>query len=105
MIKVRITKKNNGLIESIKCHGHAGYDDYGKDIVCASFSTMIITTINAILTFDQDAISYTDTNDLEIINIKKDNITNGLLNNLVQMMKELKENYDKNINIKEENHE
>ena len=91
MIKVRITKKNN-VID-------------GKDIVCASFSTMIITTINAILEFDKDAISYTDTNDLEIINIKKDNITNGLLNNLVQMMKELKENYDKNINIKEENHE
>ena len=66
---------------------------------------MIITTINAILEFDKDAISYTGTNDLEIINIKKDNITNGLLNNLVQMIKELKENYDKNINIKEENHE
>ena len=104
MIKVRISKKDN-VIQSIHCKGHAMYDDYGKDIVCASFSTMIITTINAILEFDKDAISYTDTNDLEIINIKKDNITNGLLNNLVQMMKELKENYDKNINIKEENHE
>ena len=99
MIKISI--RNN----IITIAGHALYDDYGKDIVCASFSTMIITTINAILEFDKDAISYTDTNDLEIINIKKDNITNGLLNNLVQMMKELKENYDKNINIKEENHE
>ena len=104
MIRVEISKKNN-VIESIHCIGHAGYADYGKDIVCASFSTMIITTINAILEFDKEAISYTDTNDLKIINIKKDNITNGLLNNLVQMMKELKENYDKNINIKEENHE
>ena len=104
MIKVE-TKKENGKYVRIKILGHAMYDDYGKDIVCASFSTMIITTINAILEFDKDAISYTDTNDLEIINIKKDNITNGLLNNLVQMMKELKENYDKNINIKEENHE
>ena len=36
---------------------------------------------------------------------KKDNITNSLLRNLVNMIKELKENYDKNINIKEENHE
>ena len=104
MIKVRIIKKDN-VIESIHCNGHAGYANYGKDIVCASFSTMIITTINAILEFDKEAISYTDTNDLEIINIKKDNITNGLLNNLVQMMKELKENYDKNINIKEEDHD
>ena len=104
MIKVRIIKKDN-VIESIHCNGHAGYADYGKDVVCASFSTMIITTINAILEFDKAAISYTDTNNLEIINIKKDNITNGLLNNLVHMIKELKENYDKNINVKEENHE
>ena len=104
MIKVRISKKDN-VIQSIHCKGHAMYDDYGKDIVCASFSTMIITTINAILTFDQDAISYTDNNDLKIINIKKDNISNSLLNNLVNMIYELRNNYDKNINIKEENHE
>ena len=104
MIKVRI-RKYNELIESIKCNGHAGYADYGKDIVCASFSTMVITTINAILEFDENAISYTDTNNLDIINIKKDNITNGLLNNLVNMIYELKDNYDKNINIKEEDHE
>ena len=104
MIKVRISKKNN-IIESIKCNGHAGYDEYGKDIVCASFSTMIITTINAILEIDKQAISYTDTNNLEIINIKKDNITNSLLNNLVNMIYELKENYDKNIKVKEEDHD
>ena len=104
MIKVNI-KKNNDIIDSIHMNGHAMYDDYGKDIVCASFSTMVITTINAILSFDENAISYTDTNDLEIINIKKDDITNKLLNNLVNMIYELRDNYDKNINIKEENHE
>ena len=104
MIKVRISKKDN-VIQSIHCKGHAMYDDYGKDIVCASFSTMIITTINAILIFDQDAISYTDNNDLKIINIKKDNITNNLLNNLVNMIYELRDNYNKNINIKEEDHD
>ena len=104
MIKVRISKKDN-VIQSIHCKGHAMYDDYGKDIVCASFSTMIITTINAILEIDKDAISYTDTNNLEIINIKKDNITNNLLNNLVKMIYELRDNYNKNINIKEEDHD
>ena len=102
MIRVEVNKKNN-VIESIHCIGHAGYAYYGKDIVCASFSTMIITTINAILEFDKEAISYTDTNDLKIINIKKDNITNGLLNNLVNMIYELRDNYDKNIKVKEEN--
>ena len=104
MIKVRINKDKDS-INSIKCSGHASYADYGKDIVCASFSTMIITTINAILEIDKDAISYTDSNNLEIINIKKDNITNSLLNNLVNMIYELKDNYDKNIDIKEESHD
>lgn len=104
MIKVLISKKNN-VIESIKCNGHANYADYGKDIVCASFSTMVITTVNAILEIDKEAISYTESNDLKIVNLKKDNITNSLLNNLVNMIYELKENYDKNINIKEENHD
>ena len=104
MIKVSI-KKSNNIIESIKCNGHANYADYGKDIVCSSFSTMIITSINAILKIDENSISYTNTNNLEIINIKKDDITNKLLENLVQMIYELKENYDKNINIKEEDHD
>ena len=103
---ITITLKNEGkALKQIIFHGHAMYDDYGKDIVCASFSTMIITTINAILTFDQNAISYTDNNDLKIINIKKDNITNNLLNNLVNMIYELRDNYNKNINIKEEDHD
>ena len=104
MIKVNISKKND-IIESIECKGHAMYDKHGKDIVCAAFSTMVITTINGILEIDKDAISYTDTNNLKIVNIKKDNITNSLLNNLVNLIYELKETYDKNINIKEENHE
>ena len=86
MIKVRVKKEKN-VIESIKCNGHAKYAEYGKDIVCASFSTMIITTINAILLIDSDAIRYTDSN------------------NLVNMIYELQLNYDKNIDIKEENHD
>ena len=104
MIKVRVSKKNN-IIDKIECIGHAGYADYGKDIVCASFSTMIITTINSIINIDEDAISYTDSNNLKIVNIKKDNITNSLLNTLVELMYELRDSYDKNIDIKEESHD
>ena len=104
MIKVRIHKKEE-IIERLDCKGHAGYAEYGKDIVCAAFSTMIITIVNAILGFDEDAVSYTDSNDLHIVNIKKDNITNSLLNTLVEMMKELRDTYDKNIDIKEESHD
>ena len=93
-------KKTNNIIESVKFNGHALYDDYGKDIVCASASSIYITTVNAILNFDKDAISYNKEN--EVKNIKKDDITNKLLLNMVNMLKELEENYKKNIKIVEE---
>lgn len=35
MIKVKLTKN------SIKIDGHAEYDEYGKDILCASVSTVL----------------------------------------------------------------
>ena len=104
MIKVVVCKKNK-VIESIKCSGHACYAEYGKDIVCAAFSTMVTVTVNSILGFDRGAIRYTTNKDIVIINIKKDDITNKLLKVLVKEMKELRHTYSKNINIKEENHE
>ena len=104
MIKIQINKTNNKY-SSLVVSGHSNYDEHGKDIVCASFSTMIITTINSIINIDEDAISYTDNNNLKIVNIKKDNITNSLLNTLVDLMYELRDSYDKNIDIKEESHD
>lgn len=99
MLLVNI-KKSNDIIEYVKFSGHANHDDYGKDIVCASASSIYITTVNAILSFDKNAISYNKEN--EVKNIKKDDITNKLLNNMVNMLKELEESYKKNIKIVEE---
>ena len=35
-------------ITAVTITGHAGFDDYGHDIVCASVSTLVISTINAL---------------------------------------------------------
>lgn len=48
MIKIKV-KKDEEIIREISINGHALYDDYGKDIVCASVSSIVITTVNAIL--------------------------------------------------------
>ena len=56
MIRVLI-KKRKGNFEEIQILGHAMYDDYGKDIVCAGASTIFITTVNAILRFNKKAIN------------------------------------------------
>ena len=79
MIKVLIKKEKNN-IKKITMNGHANYDDYGKDIVCASVSTLVISTVNAILKFDKDAISYQEKKDLLVIDIlSKDDITIKLI--------------------------
>ncbi len=43
MIKVEISNKDN-KVHKINVLGHADYDDYGKDIVCAGASTIVTTT-------------------------------------------------------------
>lgn len=94
MIKVEI--ENN----KIEIKGHANYDDYGKDIVCASVSSIVITTINAIIEFDPESIYYEDLNNRILIEkLKNDNITNKLINNMIELLEELEKSYKDNIKI------
>ena len=94
MIKVEI--ENN----KIEIKGHANYDDYGKDIVCASVSSIVITTINAILEFDPESIYYEDLNNRILIEkLKDDDITNKLINNMIELLEELEKSYKDNRKI------
>ena len=45
---------------TIKITGHANFNEYGKDIVCASVSSIISTTVNSIMNIDKFAINYKD---------------------------------------------
>lgn len=102
MIKVQITAKDNN-IKKINIKGHAGYDDYGKDIVCSSVSSITITTVNAILMFDKNYISYNEKKDnFEIVINENNDITNKLIQNMINMLTELSQDYPKNIKIEEE---
>ena len=102
MIKVIISKKNNE-VKRITITGHANFDSHGKDIVCASVSTMAITSINAILSIDNNAINYEESEGLlVIVNKNNDHITNNILTNLINMLNELATDYPKNISIREE---
>ena len=57
MIKVNVKKKENSISE-ITITGHAYYDESGKDIVCASTSSIAITMVNAILRVNSQAFRY-----------------------------------------------
>ena len=47
MITVAIYKDQNGHYKGFKTDGHAQAAEYGKDIVCAAVSMLIINTINS----------------------------------------------------------
>ena len=88
--------------DKIEIIGHSGYDTLGKDIVCSAVSSIVTTTINGIISIDEKAISYKYENDkMTISNIKKDEITNKLLNNMIDLLISLAKDYPKNIIVKE----
>ena len=89
--------------ECIKVSGHANYNTYGNDIVCASVSSIIYTTINGILNIDSKSISYKDDKILEIHILKNDDITKKLIDNMLDLLKDLEKQYPKNIKIVKEN--
>ena len=93
MIKVNYNDK------VIKISGHAGFNNYGSDIVCASVSSIVYTTINGILNINENAIRFTDEKDLEITILDNDLITKKLINNMIDLLKDLAEQYPKNMKI------
>ena len=100
MIRITLIQKENE-IEQIKLKGHAMYDDYGKDIVCAGVSSILTTTVNAILKFSKEAITFEDQNDEFVLTInQKDEITKKLIANMVELFYELEDSYPKNITIR-----
>ena len=104
MIKIKLLKRDNDL-EKIVINGHAMYDDFGKDIVCAAVSSTVITSVNACLLIDENSLKYNDKDGLDIEIIKKDNVTNKIIENMISNLKELERAYPKNVQIKEENNE
>lgn len=102
MIKV-IVNKSDGKVKSLSLKGHANYDVSGKDIVCASVSSIAITTINAIISLEEEAIYYEERGSALIIKINNDNpIALKLIDNMIRMLKEIEEDYPKNIVIRNE---
>ena len=94
MIKIVINKDN------IKISGHAGYGVKGNDIVCASVSSIVITSLNAIIRIDENAIAYKQDEGFIEVDIKKhDKIVDTLIDNMISMLEELENEYKENIKI------
>ena len=95
---IKVVYSSNSLIVT----GHANYDDYGKDIVCASVSSLITCTVNGIYSLNKNSILYKDDGNKITIKVFNNNYSKIIFENLIQMLEELAKDYPKNIKIESE---
>ncbi len=100
MIRIETNKKND-IYTKITFKGHANYDKYGKDIICAAVSSTMLCTVNAIYLINENSINTIEEDNKFTIEVIEDNeITNKLLENMYNCLKSLEQEYPKNIKIK-----
>lgn len=100
---IRIEIENKEKPESIVVEGHAGYGVSGTDIVCASVSSILITTINAMLRVDEKSIRYVQKEayvKLEVIT--HSTMIDLLMENMISLLEELEQDYKKYVKINKE---
>ncbi len=54
MIQVDVFSDSNGVPAGIEIKGHAGYDEYGRDIICAAVSALALNMANSVEKFTED---------------------------------------------------
>ena len=102
MIQVK-TEKNGPFYKKVKVLGHAMYDDYGKDIVCAGVSAILTTSVNAALKINPNSLTYHQKRDaFQLIILNQEKITQQLMQNMIDLLTELADNYPKNIKMESE---
>ena len=54
MIQVNILRDRNEVVKGIDINGHAGYAEYGQDVICAAVSALVLNMANSVETFTDD---------------------------------------------------
>ncbi len=99
MIKVSVESKKQ--IQKIKILGHADYEEYGKDIVCSSVSSIVTTTVNGIAEINPEYLVIEEVKDGMVLTIlTEDKICEKLIQNMLNLLSELSESYPENIIVK-----
>lgn len=105
MIKVTLFKNDSGFY-GFKSKGHADYDDYGKDIVCAAVSVLTNTVCNSIVyncnLKEGDYIYKEDDGYLEFYSKVQNHDVDLILKTLLEGVKRLEESYGQYVRLEME---
>ena len=95
--------KSNDLNIGFKVFGHSGYDDAGKDIVCAGISALTINFINSVEEFMDDRFVVTTNEEDGMIDFKFESVPSKesqvLIDSLVLGLENLEQDYKDFISI------
>lgn len=84
-------------------NGHTSFEDFGKDIVCASASSIMYTSINAMELFNKKSVDLIkEDNKVTVKFLKQSEEVSKLRLNMINLLKGLQKDYPENIKIKEE---
>lgn len=104
MIKVNIHENDDGQIVAFNMTGHADFDEYGKDIVCAGASAVVFGNVNAIISMtdaDPDIDLEDDGGYLDVrIKNPDDEKLQTILGAMIVSLKTIEEEYNEYIRIK-----
>ena len=70
MIKATIIKSSDGRYRGFEVSGHAGFAEYGNDVVCAAVSMLVINTVNSIEEFTDDKFTVDENEKKGLISFK-----------------------------------
>ena len=105
MIKVKLLKNDSNLNEII-IKGHAMYDDFGKDIVCAAVSALSISTVNGLeqVVHTKPHLKQDNANGgfLEVTELDLGHDSQILLRTLLNGLCDIQESYPQNIDYSQQ---
>ena len=92
MIRV-IYEAKDDIYLSLEVSGHAEYDESGKDLICASVSSIIFGLMNALDALHDDVEIKQLTNKITIYNHSDSNIIQDYLELTMMQLKTIEESY------------
>ncbi|MBA1335241.1 MAG: putative ribosomal protein [Firmicutes bacterium] len=107
MIKVKIKKDKNSHIIEYRVYGHAGFDEYGKDIVCSAVSALTQAVVIGLKEVAGIEIDYSVNGDalrcsLPPLEDYKRREADILLNTMCLALDNIKSSYPSNLTVIEE---
>lgn len=103
MLHVRIFRNKENKISLVKSHGHCGFAEEGKDIVCSGISAILQTAFLGLLRFVNSDISGSFSKGSMFMSVNPSDASDAILETMLIGLQEIERQYPENVSIQETN--